>query len=173
VAKIDGGKRREPERLPNLYVSGSVLVRLSGGKGDGNLDEPYRLAVTSRPAAAGAEREPNGSAALATPLAAGAEGSGLIYPRGDVDYWRVQVAPAGPGGSLAVSVRGIPDVVLDVRVHGASGQGRELARFRAGGDAPAPPRVTPGADGCCVVQIKDPSGRAANPRDRYTLSVAP
>ena len=170
LMKVDAGKRREPERLPNIYVSGSVLLRLSAGKGDGNLDEPYRIAASSRPIVPGAEREPNATAAQATALPDGTTGNGLLSPRGDVDFWQTQT-PVPSGGSLAVAVRGVPGLALDVRVAGLAG--RELSRFRVAGDASAPTRVTPGADGCCLVQIREASGRAANPRDRYALSVAP
>ena len=68
-------------------------------------------------------------------------------------------------------MRGVPGLALDVRVAGIAG--KELARFRVAGESSAPTRVTPGADGCCVVQIREATGRNANPRDRYTLSVAP
>src|SRR6185503_3350654 len=157
LTRIDGGKRREPERLPNLYVGGAVLIRLSGGKGDGNLDEPYRLVATSKPAEAGAEREPNATVALATPLATGAQGSGLVYPRGDVDVWLAEPPAVPPGTSLAVSVHGVPGMTLDVRVQGTA-SGKELARFRVGGDASAPTRVAPAAaDGCCLIQIREPT----------------
>ena len=172
VAKVDAGKRREAERLPNLYVpgSGSVLLRLSAGKGDGNLDEPYRITASSRPSEPGAEREPNGTAGLATTLDSGAIGTGLCFPRGDVDDWIAQTSVA-PGGSLAVSVRGVPGLTLDVRVQTISG--KELGRFRVGGESSAPTRVTPGAEACCLIQIREASGRGANPRDRYSLSVMP
>jgi hypothetical protein len=170
LMKVDGGKRRESERIANLYVAGSVLLRLSAGKGDGNLDEPYRISATSRPVTPGAEHEPNGTAALATQIAAGETGNGLLFPRGDVDYWLART-PLSPGGSLAIAVGGIAGLSLDVRVQTTSG--KDLARFRVGGDASAPTRVSPGADGCCLVQIREASGRAANPRDRYTLSVSP
>ena len=79
---------------------------------------------------------------LATALAPGTIGTGLCYPRGDVDYW-LAGAPVDPGGSLAVSVRGVPGLTLDVRVQTTSG--KDLGRFRVGGESSAPTRVTPGA----------------------------
>jgi hypothetical protein len=171
LLRVDAGKRREAERLPNIYASGSVLLRVSSGKGDGNLDEPYRITASSHPITAGAEREPNGTAALATPLPDGSTGTGLLYPRGDVDFWQTQSPPGTEGGALAGAVRGVPGLALDVRVAGTGG--KELARFRVAGDASAPTRVTPGSDGCCLVQIREAGGRGANPRDRYSLSVTP
>ena len=170
MMRVDAGKRREAERLANLYVGGSVLLRISGGKGDGNLDEPYRINASSHPVAAGAEREPNPTAALATVLPDGITGTGLLFPRGDVDTWLAdEKAPAG--GSLAIAVRGIAGLTLDVRV--LTKTGKELTRFRVGGDASAPSRVNLGAEGCCLVQIREASGRGANPRDRYSISVTP
>jgi hypothetical protein len=170
LMKVDSGKRRELERIANLYVAGSVLLRLSGGKGDGNLDEPYRINASSRPVTPGAEHEPNGTAALATQIADGESGNGLLFPRGDIDYWRTRT-PVPPGGSLAIAVGGIAGLSLDVRVQTIAG--KDLTRFRVGGDASAPTRVVPGPDGCCLIQVREASGKGANPRDRYTLSAAP
>jgi hypothetical protein len=170
VMKVDSGKRGVAERVANLYVPGSVLLRLSAKKGDGNLDEPYRITLVGRPLEAGAEREPNGAAAVATPLGAGTTGSGLIFPRADLDFWSVETPVAE--SSLAISIRGIPGMKLDVRVH-ATTSGRELARFQVGGDGSAPTRVTPQGEGCCLIQVKEATGRGANPKDRYAISVAP
>jgi hypothetical protein len=169
LVRSDAGKRHEPERLPNLFAPpGSLLVRLSGGKGDGNPDEPYRLTVTSHPPEPGAEREPNGSAAAATPLPGGATGSGLIYPRGDVDFWQ---APATPDaeGNIAVTVKGIAGMTLELRV--LSQEDKELGRFKISGETPTTNRLVGGGDSCCLLQIRDGSGKAANFRDRYTLTV--
>jgi hypothetical protein len=62
---------------------------------------------------------------------------------------------------------------LEARVQTTSG--KELAKFRvgAGSEAAAPTRVNPGADSCCLIQIREASGKGSNPRDRYTLSVTP
>jgi len=169
--KVDGGKRGAPERIANLYVGGAVLLRLTPKKGEGNLDDPYRLTVAGRPIEAGAEHEPNGTAATATALPPNVVGSGLIFPKGDMDFWTTSVAP-GSAGSLAVNVRGIAGMTLDVRVRGLTA-GHELARFRVGSDGSAPTRVVPEADGCCVIEVRDAAGRVGNPKDRYTLSVTP
>jgi hypothetical protein len=63
----------------------------------------------------------------------------------------------------------VPSLTLDVRV--SSLPGRELARFKVpAGQAPAPHVVTV-AEACCLVEVREASGRAANPRDRYTVVV--
>jgi hypothetical protein len=171
LARIDSGRRREAERLPNLYVEGSLLLRLSAGKGDGNVDEPYRITTASRPVEPGAEREPNGTPGQATMLEAERVGTGLIFPRGDTDFWQTRTA-AAPGQELAIAVRGITGMNLDVRVIGAGG--KDGARFRVGGTASAPFRLpAPSAPGetCCLLQIRESTGRLANARDRYGVSV--
>jgi hypothetical protein len=170
IAKIDAAKRREAERLPNIYVQGSVLLRLSAGKGDGNLDEPYRIVASSHPIDPGAEHEPNGTSGLATPLAVGASGSGLLYPKGDVDVWTMQ-SPSPAGAPFAVSVQAVAGLSLDVRVQTSAG--KDLSRFKVSGEASAPTRVNPGGEACCLIQIREATGRGANPRDRYGVTVTP
>jgi hypothetical protein len=170
LARSDTGKRREPERLPNVFLpSGAAFVRLSAGKGDANLDEPYRLSIMARPPEPGAEHEPNDTAATATLLPPGAVGGGLIAPRGDVDFWQATAAPDAEG-NVSVSVGGIPGLALDVRVRGTSG--KELGRFKvAAGAAAAPNAIPTGGEACCVVEIREATGKLANPRDRYALAV--
>jgi hypothetical protein len=174
LARSDAGKRHEPERLPNVYVEGGpngfIYIRLSAGKGDGNPDEPYRLTLASRPPEPGGEREPNDMAVRPTVLAAGERGNGLIAPRGDVDFWQVSATP-DPEGNVALALTGVPGLTLDVRVHSQSG--RDLGRFKVAPGADARNRIATGGDACCLVEVREASGRAANPRDRYTLAVGP
>jgi hypothetical protein len=170
LARSDTGKRREAERLPNVFVpGGTALVRLSAGKGDANLDEPYHLTITARPPEPGGEREPNDTIATPTPLPAGAVGSGLLAPRGDVDFWQ---APATPDaeGNVSVSVGGVPGLTLDVRVRASAG--KELGRFKVAPGAPATPNaVATGGEACCLVEVREATGKLGNPRDRYAVAV--
>lgn len=168
LLRADEGKRQEPERLPNLFVpAGSILIRLSAPKGDGNPDEPYRLTIASHQPGQGAEREPNNSAATATPLPAGASGNGLLYPKGDVDFW--QAPPTDPTAEAAITVTGIAGMVLDVRALTLAS--REIGRFKITGEAPVTNRLVIGAEPCCLLQVREASGKAANFRDRYTVTV--
>jgi hypothetical protein len=169
VVRVDEGRRQEPERLPNLFVpAGSILIRLSAGKGDGNPDEPYRLTVASHRPEVGAEREPNNTSATATPLPAGASGNGLLYPKGDVDFWQAPL-PSDGAGEVAVTVTGVAGMALDVRALTLAS--REVGRFKINGDAPVTNRLAIGAEPCCLLQVREATGKASNFRDRYTVTV--
>lgn len=170
LAKADVGKRREPERLPNIFVpGGTALVRLSAAKGDGNPDEPYRLTIAARPPEAGGEHEPNDTIATPTPLPPGAVGGGLIAPRGDADFWQAAATPDAEG-NVTISVGGAPGLTLDVRVRALSG--KELGRFKVAADAaPAATTIATGGEACCVIEVREASGKAVNPRDRYSIAV--
>jgi hypothetical protein len=170
LARADAGKRREPERLPNIFVpGGTALVRLTPAKGDGNPDEPYRLTIAARPPEAGGEHEPNDTIATPTTLPPGAVGGGLIAPRGDADFWSAAATPDGEG-NVTVSVGGVPGLALDVRVRATAG--KELSRFKVAGEAaPAATKVATGGEACCVIEIREASGKLVNPRDRYSIAV--
>lgn len=170
IAKADTGKRREAERLPNLFVpAGPVLLRLSAGKGDGNSDEPYRLTIAARPPEAGAEREPNATVGTATVLSAGVAGSGLVFPRGDIDVWRF--AAPDDAETIAVSVKGVAGLAIEARVDTLAG--KELARIKTAAGAQGSSRVTPAGEPCCLIHVREITGKASNPRDRYTLQAGP
>jgi hypothetical protein len=170
LAKSDTGKRREPERLPNVFVpGGTALVRLTPAKGDGNTDEPYRLTIAARPPEAGGEHEPNDTIATPTALAPGAVGSGLVAPRGDVDFWSAAATPDAEG-NVTVSVGGVPGLTLDVRVRSTAG--KELGRFKVAGEAaPGASTLAAGGEACCVIEVREATGKAVNPRDRYSVAV--
>ena len=173
LVRSDVGKRHEPERLANLFVApGSILIRLFAAREDGNPDEPYRVTLSSRRPEPGAEREPNGTPASAMPLVGGTTGNGLLFPRGDVDFWQTPVTP-DPEGNLGVTVTGIAGLGVDVRVMSLASANKELGHFKINGDAPATNRLTVGAQPCCLLQIKEVTGKAANFRDRYTVTVGP
>jgi hypothetical protein len=169
LVRADSGKRQEPERLPNLAApAGSLLIRLSAGKSDGNNDEPYRLTVSSHRPEPGAEREPNGSAASATPLPPGGSGNGLLFPRGDVDFWQAPATADGEG-NVAITATGISGLALELRVLTLGG--REVGRFKITGETAVTNRVAVAAEPCCQLQVREATGKAANFRDRYTVTV--
>jgi hypothetical protein len=48
---------------------------------------------------------------------------------------------------------------------------REIGRFKINGEAPVTNRLAIGAEACCLLQVREASGKAANFRDRYTVTV--
>ena len=97
-----------------------------------------------------------------------AVGGGLIALRGD-DFWQAVSAPDADG-NVTVSVGGVPGLTLDVRVRSQSG--KELLRFKvAGGAAPAATTVPTGGEACCVIEVREATGKSVNPRDRYSIAV--
>src|SRR5262249_61892142 len=72
LVRADEGKRQEPERLPNLFVpAGSILIRLSAGKGGGNPDEPDPPTRARHPPPGGPRRRPHNTRAAPPPAPAG------------------------------------------------------------------------------------------------------
>jgi hypothetical protein len=191
LARTDSGGPRETERLPNLFADpGPGFIRLtskvsSRPRARGNLDEPYRLRVTARDPAPGAEREPNDTEPAATPILADAAATGRLFPDGDVDLWRWDGPESSgvPPVGAAVRFRGIPRTTLEVRVFGRKLR-KDILRFSANAEETSKllPAPAPG-DACCLFEvrgqrIKDgakakvaaPAGR---PDDTYSLRVMP
>ena len=69
----------------------------------------------------------------------------------------------------AITVTGIAGMVLDVRALTLAS--REIGRFKITGEAPVTNRLVIGAEPCCLLQVREASGKAANFRDRYTVTV--
>jgi hypothetical protein len=96
-------------------------------------------------------------------------GGGLIAPRGDADFWSAAATPDADG-NVTVSVGGVPGLALDVRVRATAG--KELSRFKVASEAaPAATKVVTGGEACCVIEIREASGKSVNPRDRYSIAV--
>lgn len=176
LARSDFGRRREPERIPNLRVpAGPVFVRVAAAKGDGNPDEPYVLKVMSRTPDEGAEQEPNDKREQATALAMGGRGTGLAYPRADVDFWSVEV-PADVHAA-ALRLEGVAVVTLQATLE--DGQGHEMGRIEVPANAPPGGKVIPLPEGLgrVFVRVSVPgkpsaAGAGGNLRDRYVVTVS-
>jgi hypothetical protein len=91
-AHADDGGAGKPESLPPAPAG---CVRVTARAKDSAFDAPYRLTLTAVPATPDLEREPNDSAAQATPWPDGtAAMHGWLAPKGDEDWLRF-TAPAG------------------------------------------------------------------------------
>lgn len=169
---VDEGGRQEPEALVDAWVpAGDSYLRVYAGKGEANVDQPYRLEVRATPDDGTWEHEPNGTPARATPWPAGAGiMRGMIHPRGDEDYYRVPPPPASAKGIVA-SVRPIERVNLALVL--TDEHGSVLARSQGAGEAERVLRtlIDPAHSYFLVVRDEHGKDKQSNPRDAYELHL--
>lgn len=160
--KSDEGGPGGAELLPALFAAGGeVYLRVSARPRDTAFDAPYKLSFAVEADDGGTEHEPNGSAKQATPIAAGREVRGFLFPRGDEDWYRaatpagaVTVTAEAKGGSRTPAIR-----ILDERgVTIGAGKG-------AAASAPVP------AGGGVFVVVRDASGKQGSSSEPYRLNV--
>ena len=151
VLTVDDRGAGQGEVVPTWWVSGDLLVRVSGRK-EAIFDAPYAIfasAVTDPLA----EREPNDDAAHATRVEGASEVHGWITPRGDVDWY--SLGPPEGAHTIHATLGGAPGGTTLRLVDGA---GKTLAS----GLTIAAPLVS-GA------QLVVKGGDAA--REAYTLAI--
>jgi hypothetical protein len=164
---VDEAGRQEPELIADAYVpAGDAYIRVYAGKGESNADQPYRLEVKATPDDGAWEHEPNGSAARATPWAAGVSAMrGMIQPKGDEDLYRIT-----PGGhTLSAQVRAIERVNLEVVL--LDDQQKPVAKAVGTGDEPRSLRAAVDPARTYFLRLRDARGKESNPRDAYELHV--
>jgi hypothetical protein len=122
IAEARGGKGDEL-RMRNLGVPAGqpwtwLVLKANEGR---NAEIRWALRLQNEPPLDGAEREPNDTAEVATPiaLAGAARMSGFLWP-GDADVYRVTGAPAD--GLVTVELDGLPGVDLKLERLGADGK---------------------------------------------------
>src|SRR5262249_5298781 len=100
LQRSNDGAVKEPERLNSVACEKECFVKVEGAlrKVDGkwvrefeNPDQPYRLTARAIPDDGSEEREPNDSADQATALTLGKPIRGTVYPKKDVDYFRLDL----------------------------------------------------------------------------------
>lgn len=128
LVSVNDGGPGEPEVIPNVGVDPAhtyyVRVREAGAP-KGDADRAYELIVTSWPAAAGDEREPNDDLAHATAikLTSGTQGdaSGFFGRKRDEDWLKLSLAgvPAADGRAvLRLELAPPEEVTPSLRVQG-------------------------------------------------------
>jgi len=96
----------EPERMPNLYLTGRRFLRVISAKpGSGGA---YTLHIRFTPAEPGEEEEPNDGPETANAIPAETPVTGLLGHTGDEDWYRFELKP---GGTVAGSM-GSADVFI-------------------------------------------------------------
>jgi hypothetical protein len=124
--------------VPNLAVAPAqrlvVVIRRQGKPAD-PAGAPYTLTGQLSELGAADEREPNGSAAQATPTRpahTAPEVAGLLGARDDVDWFRIPVGEASEGTAIGVTIEPPTDVAVGLAVHNQAGTRIQGARGRKG-----------------------------------------
>jgi len=182
LQRSNDGAVKEPERLNSVACAKECYVKVEGAlrKVDGkwvrefeNPDQPYRLTVRTVPDDGSEEREPNDTADQATPITLGRPIRGTIYPKRDVDFFRLDLSDRPLKTALKATLTGIlkVDVALFLYQRGEDGSLTLVQTSdRAKGDAPEVIRYA--ADpGIYLFKVQDSKNRESNFQDSYQLTV--
>lgn len=182
LLKANEGGTREPEQLNSVACDGSCLVRVEAAarkvdgkwvKDDENADTPYRLAAVVVPDDGTNEREPNNTAEAATPIAFSRAVRGTVFPKKDVDCFRVDLADRPVKTPLRATVTGVLKVDVGLYLHRVEADGKlTLVQTSDGAKGERPETVRYAAEpGVYVLEVRDAKGREANFQDSYQLTV--
>jgi hypothetical protein len=177
IASCDNGAAGASEGVPNLPLKAGeylVVVREVVKKGGRRARQPavpaepaggasYRLVIKPSPAPAlTQELEPNGTPAQARALTVGADASGYIGWRRDVDVWALPAT-----GPLDIDVDGVTGVGLELAV--LRGEQTVLQRSGGEGESLAVRSFDPGAGAPAYLRV---SGRKSNFQEPYVIRLA-
>jgi hypothetical protein len=182
LQRSNDGAVKEPERLNSVACDKECFVKVEGAlrKVDGkwvrefeNPDQPYRLTARAIPDDGSEEREPNDTADQATGLTLGKPIRGTIYPKKDVDYFRLDLSDRPVKTALKATLTGILKVDVALFLYQRNDDGTlSLVQTsdRAKGDAPEIIRYA--ADpGVYLFKVQDSKNRESNFQDSYQLTV--
>jgi hypothetical protein len=182
LLKSNDGAVKEPERLNSVACATECFVKVEGAprKVDGkwvrdfeNGDQPYRLTVTTTPDTGGEEREPNDSVDTATPLSPGKPIRGTIFPKRDVDFYRLDLGDRPVKTPLRATLTGILKVDVALYLYRQEADGTLTlvqTADRAKGDAPEVIRYA-AEPGTYFFKVQDSKNRESNFQDSYQLTV--
>lgn len=182
LAKADSGDIKEPQILAGIAVpAGDNYVRVEGAwkkidkkwvRDYANIEQLYTLTLGIEPDDGTWEREPNDKPATATVVEVGHDYKGFIQPRGDVDYWRLDLKEAS---NVAISLNGVPKLDLKITVRDANKKGDDGEPAIVGtidkNKVEAEERlVVPFEPGSYLVEIRE-KGKESNGQKPYTLTI--
>lgn len=182
VLKSNDGAVKEPERLNSVACVAECFVKVEGAprKVDGkwvrdseNAEQPYRLTVVTTPDTGAEEREPNDSAETATPLSPGKPIRGTVYPKRDVDFFRLDLADRPVKTPLRATLTGILKVDVALFLYRQETDGTLTlvqTADRAKGDAPEIIHYA-AEPGTYFFKVQDSKNRESNFQDSYQLTV--
>jgi len=181
VLKSNDGAVKEPERLNSVACAQECFVKVEGAprKVDGkwvrdfeNAEQPYRLSVVTTPDTGAEEREPNDSPETATPLSPGKPIRGTVYPKRDVDYFRLDLGDRPVKTPLRATLTRILKVEVALYLYRQEADGTLTlvqTADRAKGDAPEVIHYA-AEPGTYFFKV-DAKNRESNFQDSYQLTV--
>ena len=182
LLRSNEGKTNEAERLLNVQCQDtcyfkveSVAQKVSGQwtKTQDNPKTPYKIRAQVQADAQHREKEPNNTAQQATELDMGKNVRGHIYPKGDVDFFRVDLSQNLVRKPILATLFGLPKNALGLWLHRLDSDGQlELVQT-----APIPKKDGPtvlrysAPPGVYFLEVKDAKKRESNFQDEYQLRV--
>jgi hypothetical protein len=182
LQRSNDGAVKEPERLNSVACTGACYVKVEGAlrKVDGkwvrdfeNSEATYRLSVSAVPDNGSEEREPNDTPDQATPITLGKPIRGTIYPKKDVDFFRLDLGDRQVKTALRATLTGILKVDVALYLYQRAGDGTlNLVQTsdKAKGDAPEVIRYA-AEPGVYLLKVQDSKNRESNFQDSYQLTV--
>ncbi len=189
VLKINEGGAKEPEVIPAITLgAGDHFLRVQaaahkvGDKWVRDQEDPeqtYRLEVEVAPDDGSFEREPNDTAASATPILPGQTLSGFAFPARDVDVYRLDLSAEPVAAGVSFRLTGVPRLPLALELR--ENQGGSLGGLlnsadpgKPGADAQLQQKLDPGV--YFLVVKAHPASRSAgvpqsDPDTPYKLTV--
>lgn len=182
LQRSNDGAVKEPERLNSVACAKECFVKVEGAlrKVDGkwvrefeNPDQPYRLTARAIPDDGSEEREPNDTADKASPLTLGRPVRGTVYPKKDVDYFRLDLSERPVKTALKATLIGILKVDVALFLYQQTEDGSlSLVQTSDRGKGDAAEVIRYAADpGVYVFKVQDSKNRESNFQDSYQLTV--
>jgi len=182
LLRSNEGKTNEAERLLNVECNLSCYFKVESAaqkisdkwtKTQENPKTPYKIRLHVQKNPQHREREPNNTMGQATALGLGQNLRGHIYPKGDVDFFRVDLSQNLVRKPILATLFGLPKNSLGLWLHRLDDEGKlELVQT-----APVPKKDSPSVlrysavPGVYFLEVRDPKNRESNFQDEYQLRV--
>lgn len=182
LARANEGAVKEPEALHNLTCEKECVFKVEAAqrKVDGkwvkdqeNGEMAYRISTTVTPDDGTREKEPNNTADHGSPISLSASVRGTVYPKKDVDLFKLDLTQKQVKTPLKATLTGILKVDVALYLHRLGEDGKlELMQTsdRARGDKPEVVRFS-AEPGVYLLEVRDTKNREANIQDQYQLTV--
>lgn len=183
VLRSNNGALKEPERLQNVLCVDTCFLRVAAAsrqvagkwvRSDFNSEQTYRLSAELSPAAdAALEQEPNNTSGQASPLSVGQPLRGTVFPKKDVDWFRIDLTQKPVKTALRISATGVLKVDVVLSLHRLDEDGSlHLVQTspNARGDATEVIRYS-AEPAVYLLELKDAKSREANFQDAYQVMV--